>query len=358
MSSHLEKRLEQDLFKIRNSVALQAKEVETAVRNSVEALQSGNRELATMTVLRDHGVNRTMRNIDASCHRFIALYLPSAGTLRLLFSITRVNLELERIGDYAVTIAREATQLSAIPTGFIGRELERISGVALLMLHHAAKAFDELSPDIAKSTILISDQIEVSLDSVYEALQQQPLAERSDTFALFAIFTQLKRVTDQAKNICEETLFAASGITKESGQYPILFVDRSGQLLSRLAVAIARTRFPKSGQYSAAGSGDATAQQPLLETFFQRHEMNSRDIVTCDLSTVTDHQLHETDVVIALQGEVEAYFPTLPFHTSGLSWPIVRGDAIESEEELEHAYRELASRIEEFMFMMRGDEAN
>ena len=123
--SHLEARLEHDINKIRAQMAEQSQEVIRAVKDAVHALQTGNKPLAYDTILRDHPINRQMREIDRICHRFIAVHLPSAGHLRLLSAVIRVNIELERIGDYAVTIAREGVQMSAPPSGVMARELER-----------------------------------------------------------------------------------------------------------------------------------------------------------------------------------------------------------------------------------------
>jgi phosphate transport system protein len=82
--SHYEERLENDLTRIRNSVSDMAEKVETAVKNALHALHTGNSKLAAATVLADHPINRSMRRIDQLAHSFIALHLPSAGHLRML----------------------------------------------------------------------------------------------------------------------------------------------------------------------------------------------------------------------------------------------------------------------------------
>ncbi|HXK56011.1 MAG TPA: PhoU domain-containing protein, partial [Gammaproteobacteria bacterium] len=137
--THLEQRLKNDLEKIRAKVAEQAVLVETALRNAVQAFQTGEHALAHTTVIHDHPINRNMRAIDRLCHSFIAVHLPSAGNLRLISAVIRVSIELERIGDYAVTIAREAVQLSTQPAGEIGRELERLAGEGLSPASSARK---------------------------------------------------------------------------------------------------------------------------------------------------------------------------------------------------------------------------
>ena len=94
--SHYEERLEKDLTAIRGQVAEMAGLVEIATKNAMHALQTGNNKLASATVLEDHVINRSMRRIDQLCHKFIALHLPSEGHLRMLSSVIRANIELER----------------------------------------------------------------------------------------------------------------------------------------------------------------------------------------------------------------------------------------------------------------------
>ena len=110
--SHYEERLEQDLAGIRERISDIASRVETALEDSMKALLEGDRHIANMTVLRDNRINRISRRVDGQCHAFIAKHIPGAGHLRWISSVIRLNVVLERVGDYAVTISRESLQLS------------------------------------------------------------------------------------------------------------------------------------------------------------------------------------------------------------------------------------------------------
>ncbi len=252
--SHYEERLEEDLRRIRERIAAMAGRVAGAVKDSVHALQTGNHKLAAATILADHPINRTMREIDRLCHGFIAVHLPSAGHLRLLSSAIRANIGLERIGDYAVTIARLSEQLSAPPQGAMARELERVANAAQLMLRQAIGAFDNLNPEMARATMILEQEMESDLDTVYSELMDNPDRESvKELLAVYAVLTHLKRVADQAKNLCEETVFAVTGETKAPKVYNILFVDEDNSGLSQMAEAVARKTFPGSGSYSSGG---------------------------------------------------------------------------------------------------------
>jgi len=356
--SHLEARLEKDLSRIREQIAQQATEVEEAVRNAIHALQTGDRALAYGTILGDHQINRRMRSIDRLCHGFFAIHLPSAGHLRLLSSAIRVNIELERIGDYAVTICREAVQFSATPGGAMARELERTAGEALLMLRQSIKAFNGLNDEMARSTMVLAEQMETNLDVIYdELLANTDHQSIKDLLAMFVVFTQVKRVADQAKNLCEETVFAVTGNQKAPKTYHILFLDEDNSSLSQMAEAIARNSFPDSGRYRSAGRNPAPDLSPSFVGFCEKRGLDIRGAKPSPLA-MPYHELAEQHVIVSLQGEARSYLEAVPFHTSALDWDLGEAPEGDDEQRFEEIYRELAVRIKDLMELLRGEGAS
>jgi phosphate transport system protein len=359
---HYEERLEKDLVELRRQITAMASLVETAVKNAMHALQTGNTRLAAATVLGDHPINRRMRNIDALCHKFIALHLPSAGHLRLLSSVIRANIELERIGDYAVTIAREALQLSAPPAGSMAQELERIANETQIMLQLAIEAFNELNADKARTTMVLEERMEHNLDIIYAELMSNDDREAvKSLLAMFAVFTQLKRVADQAKNLCEETVFAVTGMPKAAKVYHILFIDEDNSCLGPMAAAIAAKNYPQSGSYLSAGREPAAAFIPSLVEFLGNHGISLEGITPAHLN-LTPLELTEQHVIISLQGPVSSYLPQVPFHTTPLEWDVGTlpegGSQEETARQLEEIYRELAVQVHDLMETLSGTDAH
>lgn len=355
--AHLEARMEKDLARIRGEVRELASKAETAIKDAIHALQTGDRELAYATVLGDHPINRMMRVIDRLCHTFIAVHLPSAGPLRLLSSVIRANIELERIADYAVTIAREALQLSAPPQGHLAREIDRVAGETLLMLSQSITAFNDLNGDMARSTMGIADQIEMNMDGVYEELMQNSEQRAiKDLLGVFVVFTQIKRVADQAKNLCEETLFAVTGEQKGPKVFNILFVDEDNSLLSQMAVAIARNNYPKSGRYASGGRTPATVLNPALIQFLEGRGIDTRGVRPIGLR-LSQRELASQHLIVSLQGPVADYFPQLPFHTAAQAWDLGEPPTQPSQAQMEEIYRALAAQIRDLMELLRGDAA-
>jgi protein-tyrosine-phosphatase len=218
------------------------------------------------------------------------------------------------------------------------------------MLKQSCKAFNELNAELARSTMLIADQMEHNLDMVYTQMMSTDVHDQvKDAFATFVVFTQLKRAADQAKNICEDTVFAATGNQKSPKVYRVLFVDESNSLMSQMAEAIARNSFPESGIYSSAGQSPAADIDPDLAAFLETRmsEFSGR---TSSTAQITPQQLAEQTVIISLQGPVESYFKQIPFHTAVLEWEIPEGD-------VETLYREIAPRVNDLMILLRGEGA-
>lgn len=352
--SLLEKRLENDLTEIRNRLADQAGKVEVAVNDALHALQTGSNTLAYQTILNDYPINRTMREIDRLCHRFIAVHLPSGVHLRLLSSAIRVNIELERIGDYAVTIAREAVQLSSPPAGVLGRELDRTASETLLMLRQAIKSFNELNEELARSTKLMSRSMEYNLDTIYDEIaERSQVKDIKDTIALFVIFTQLKRVADQAKNLCEDAVFAATGSQKPPKEHNILFVDQDNSLGSQLAEAIAANNHPDAGHYRSAGATPADTLNADLVSFMNERGVNMDDRTPTAFSDLTPHEIADQDVIVDLAGVLGGVLPEIPFHTSVLEWDIT---ADSGQADIDAMYRTLALNIKDLIDLMHGEE--
>jgi phosphate transport system protein len=356
--SHLEERLERDLNDLHDRVAKMGAQVQEAVKNSVYALQTGNRQLAFSTVLNDNPINRCMREIDRICHRFFAIHIPSGSHLRLLSSVIRANIELERIGDYAVTIARESAQLSEPPSGNLGRELDRVAAETMLMLQQSIKAFTELNAELAKSTMVMANELEHNLDVVYTEMMSNDDRQRvAEVLAIFVVFTQLKRVADQSKNLCEDTIFAVTGEQKQPKVFNILFVDEDNSCHSQLAEAIARRNHPDVGRYRSAGRVAAAEINSNLATFLQNKGIDYSQAGISAIEQLTEKEISDQHVIISLQGKSESYLPKLPFHTSALEWDLGEIPYEEDSHDFDQLYHQLAVLIKDLMELLRGEGA-
>ncbi len=354
--SQYEERLERDLDHIRRTLADLAEAVQTALESASLALFSGDRELAYGVCLADHPINRASRELDRICHGFIAVHLPSAGHLRFVSSVMRVNIELERIGDYAVTISRESAQLDGPAIDPTGGQLQQVSQEARKLLSMAVAAFDDQDADAARAGMQAATVARQRVGSCFaSAVKDEENAPVAELLYRVVVLNCFDRVVDQSKNICEETVFAVTGETKAPKLYRILFLDEDNSILGPMAQAIGRRNHTRSGQFSSAGRRAVGGFGDDIRAFVAQRGAGLGDRSPQALDPKAD--LSEYHVIVSLQGSVKDYVATVPFSTIALDWDLGAGTVTPDESSsLESLYRVLAPQIRDLMLTLHGEE--
>ncbi len=364
MSQLYEERLQRDLNHIRTSVAEVSERVEAALQQAVKAVLTLDKQLANETVLGDLPINRTIRHIDRLCHFFVARHLPSAGHLRFVSSVLRMNIAIERIGDYAATIAREAKALSRPIGEDLKGMIQQMADGAFGMLHQAIKAFDERDEELARNTMKAAYQLDKTMGKAFDLLVSKGVDESHslvDRFGTLIILNRIERVSDQAKNICEETVFALTGETKKRKQYHVLFLEEADDCLSQMAVAYARKAYPDLGTFDSAGSKPAKTVNDACELFLEQQGLFIDEAKPGPIETLPP-DWKANHVIVCLQGSIDQYIEHVPFHTVVLEWtlpplPEMPAEWEEVASSFEEIYRELTSRIGALVEILYGEEA-
>jgi phosphate transport system protein len=357
--SHYAERLEKDLEHLRGQVREVGRKVLAAQRNAVQAVLREDRELAYETIIGDHPVNRQVHAIDQACHAFVARHLPSAGHLRFVSSVLRLSVALERIGDYAATICRQAVQLSAPPPERVAQDLDLMGEQSRNLLEQALKAWNQGNAELARGTIGMARQAASASEKVFADLLREGDKDRRpvrDLFGLLIIFNRLDRVVGQAKNICEETLFAVAGETKAAKVYNIIFVDETDDALTHLAAAYGRKAFPESATYATAGWKPAQRVRPELHRFLEARGLDDRGLEPRDLGTLGD-ELSEYHVMISMGGDPRPHLEETPFHTVMLEWPVEPLPPNAGEDQMEAALQDLSHRLGNLLETLHGPGA-
>jgi len=359
--THYEQRLERDLQTIRDRIGALATRVDAAVEKSVHALLHFERELASRVILNDHPINAIRREIESLCHVFVARHLPSAGILRYISSVLRLTVELERIGDYAVSMARETVQLEKrLPEG-VARDLDMLAQHSRGGLQQALESFQDGNVDLARGTKRQASEARSDFDQVYlDLLREAEQGTRPirDIFAILFAFIRLVRISDQTRNICEETLFAVTGESKQPGRFRILFVDEKATFRSVMAKAIARKAFPASGEYEIAGWRPAGGPDPKVLEYLDAHG-HAVDTITPQPLPPGPPDLAAYNVIVGLEGDAAPHLGAIPFRTTLIHWDVGPGTAEGelTDEILEATYKELTTEVRELMETLRGEQA-
>jgi len=208
----------------------------------------------------------------------------------------------------------------------------------------------------------MAEQVDRTFDAVFaDLVTEEGHLNTMELFGYLVIFNMIERISDQAKNICEETVFAVTGRTKAPKSYRVLFLDEDNTCLGPMAEALASKTFPNSGQYASAGRRAGAGLDPSLTSFLNERGIDLEGVKPRTLD-LTPQELPNYHVIISLQGPVAGYVDAVPFHTTALEWdmgePPAGGDSAQAAQRYEEIYRELAVQIRDLMTTLRGEEAS
>jgi len=179
-----------------------------SIRVAVEALERKDAATGARVVAGDDAVDDLRRRVEHACIELIWKQQPVAGELRAIAAMLEIATDLERVGDYAVDIAKNAIKLADVPLRPASVEIDRIGSVAHAMLLDAMKAYTDEDAQLAEQVIENDDEVDKLYKRGVKALQQEmqadPALVRAGTRMLF-VLAALERVGDRAQNIAWHT---------------------------------------------------------------------------------------------------------------------------------------------------------
>jgi len=205
---------EQALDSVKDNVLRLGAMVEEALERSGRALVERDTDLADHVPWDDANVNELQRQINTEITTVVARQAPVARDVRELLALYHAAAELERMGDYAVNIAKLAQQLASEPEIPIFRQIPRMEQICRAQLRAAMRALVDVSETEARAVCAMDDELDHLYNSVYEdAIQLMTVAPdraRQATHMLFAAH-HLERLGDRVTNIGEDVVYLATG---------------------------------------------------------------------------------------------------------------------------------------------------
>ena len=205
--------VENELLAIKEEVNDMWLLVRQQLENAFNALRNNDDDLANSVASREKRVNAFELKIDSDIEDFIALYNPVAVDLRFALAMLKINNNLERIGDYADSIARFVARNNLTEEDkqlFNVLELKEMYDQVLHMFSTTHKALENSDASLAKSVIdkddLLDSLNQKALDKLAEYAKNNPSAIRF-CLEIAAILRKLERTGDHIINLAEETVF-------------------------------------------------------------------------------------------------------------------------------------------------------
>ena len=171
-------------------------------------------EQLTEIYAQEEELDRLQSEIDEETIRLIGIYTPVAGDLRLLLMVTRINAEIERVGDKIVDIGHHVENLLQEKRSKKYVDFTHIGYVTEQMLRKALNAFVNRSNNEALAVIQADDEVDQFTDQAFRVLFTHVLNEPQaigHILGLMLIAQALERIADHAVNIAEDVVYMVKG---------------------------------------------------------------------------------------------------------------------------------------------------
>ncbi|PYI87882.1 MAG: phosphate transport system regulatory protein PhoU [Verrucomicrobia bacterium] len=171
-------------------------------------------QLAKNVLEEEDAINELQMEIDDRVVQLLALHQLMAADLRFVLAVSRINNDLERIGDQAVNIAQSAERILRHPRVKPYVDLPRMSEVAEEMVRDSLNAVVRRDVELAQKVLARDDQVDHYRDQIFRELLTYMMGDSSvvyPAFELILVAKNLERIGDHATNIAEDVIYIVQG---------------------------------------------------------------------------------------------------------------------------------------------------
>lgn len=206
--------LEDDLEDLQFEILRMSAMVEKAIFESTKSLLNDRPDLAQQVINDDDEVDRLNIEVQNKCLKLLALRQPLAVDLRAIQTDLQIAADLERMGDYAESIAKATLRLHGKRSMPKLTYLPQMSEMVRELVHDTITAYILADIDLAKNSVILENEVDniyreyfnVLMDTIKEDVNKADMAVQ-------LLFTghSLERIADHATNIGESLLYMVTG---------------------------------------------------------------------------------------------------------------------------------------------------
>jgi phosphate transport system protein len=209
-----QRQFDKELADLKKALIHMAALAETMIDKAIKELVDRDETVASQIPRYEEELNRLQIEIDEAALTLLATQQPVAVDLRFILAATRINSELERIGDLVMNITENAHILLRQPALKPLIDIPRMADLARKMVRESLEAFVGEDPLLAQSVIMTDDQVDGLKDQILRELLTYMIGDpRAIERALSLIFIarHLERIADHATNIAEDVIYMIQG---------------------------------------------------------------------------------------------------------------------------------------------------
>jgi phosphate transport system protein len=210
--------LQEELDQLEAALQEDGELVLRALRGAIGALERQDVELADEVIEFDDEVDEAYLNIEEGIQSLLARQTPVAVDLRTVLAVLHVNLHLERMADYCVTVAKLTKLVAGVPADeTLVEAFEEMGSRAEEMIRVALDSFSDRDVDRAETLVELDELIDrANRRAVKQVIAIGGDEERREWgLRMIVVSRCLERIGDHAVDIGEQTAFLVSGEFRE-----------------------------------------------------------------------------------------------------------------------------------------------
>jgi len=211
----MERHFEKDINDLKERLVWMGSLAERAVHQAVHAVLESDEQLAKRVLDEEDAINEMQLEIDDRVVQLLALHQLLASDLRFDLAASRINNDLERVGDQAVNIAQGALRILRHPRVKPYVDLPRMTDLVEEQVRNSLKAVVCRDVGLAKKVMANDDQVDHYRDQIFRELLTYMMGDSSlvfPAFELILVAKNLERVGDHATNIAEDVVYIVQGL--------------------------------------------------------------------------------------------------------------------------------------------------
>ncbi len=211
------------LDKLERNVIEMGSLVEQSVSRAVTALIERNAALAAQVVEEDQQVDELELSIDEEVLEILARHQPVAMDLRDVVGISKINGDLERIGDHAQNIAESAQTIMRSKSEPALGVIPKMADIVRSMLKDSIDSFIHKDTDLALAVCKRDEEIDRLNKHLFADILASMIKDPNTiptSLDIIRVSKNLERIADHCTNICEDVVFIRNAKFIKHGNEP------------------------------------------------------------------------------------------------------------------------------------------
>ncbi|HMP74617.1 MAG TPA: phosphate signaling complex protein PhoU, partial [Kiritimatiellia bacterium] len=203
-----------EVDKLKKQILSLGAHVEENMRNAVKAVLERDEALAKRVIQEDHLIDTAEVDVEEECLKILALHQPVAHDLRYIVAMLKINHDLERISDLAVTIAKRAVALCSLPEPNVEFEISSMAEKTVQMVARSLDALINRDANLARDNWFSDDEVDAMCARNYDLVEEQIRKHPEHLSALLSLLNvsrNLERIADHATNISKDVIYMIEG---------------------------------------------------------------------------------------------------------------------------------------------------